>query len=51
VHWRKTECHKPMANKVTTLITQKAVLGGDSGGSRGEHHDDDDDNDEYDNCS
>jgi hypothetical protein len=36
-----------MAKNITTLITQKAVLGGDSGGSRREHGDDDD----YDNCN
>jgi len=41
-----------MANNMTILIRQKAVLGADSGGSRHEHDDDgNDDEDNYDNCN
>jgi len=39
MHWQKTKCYKPMANNITTLIPQKAVLGDDIGGSRREHDD------------
>jgi hypothetical protein len=33
VHWQKTKCYKLMANNITILIRQNAVLSGDSGGS------------------
>ena len=40
-----------MANNITSLITLKDFLGGDSGSSRSENDDDDDDDDDYDNCN
>jgi hypothetical protein len=41
-----------MANNITILIPQKAVLGGDNGGIRREHDGDgNDDDDDDDNCN